>query len=602
MLSGCGKLERKGTQAENVPPKVKFANIPPEGTEFSINPRVYWYGTDADGFITAYQYAVLRADSLVSFGDLDQVKSFLHAIPPDSASWTDQTRLRNMIGAHIQAEPGGHSRNVAMFAEMDPSIYTPQYLFLRAVDNGGEVSDDVIHNLYYRNNHRPEALSEMDSAFSFENHYCLVETTETWKGISLAWSGRDLEDYPDERSQPDFQFKWELVGPFESPPAALTVDTTAVADSSLDSALVAGVMVYTRWVSEQTKTFLNLNNYGEATGADAGYGWYQLRVRARDDAFVSTDTATAINFRIVKPRFRYTDGDKRTVLLVDATAYGNVAGGANDNDTAYVRSFYRGALSHLYDLGVCDGWDIWYDPGQPPNQAAKSDPGEDILSQYDLTIVLNAGSQSAISDDNQRAYREYLNVGGRLWYVGLNNFRLPTGRDEPKDLEEIKSTDPNTFRMGTEYFGLEAVFVPTYTVGDSMTLEFVATKPFGLWDDLSELKTDTAACKRLKGYTYGSPVRWYGVRGIPYVTYVGMSNNRDAKRRIPAERRMFSFVSYYGSISPMQDRPCAVNWIGPTYRTAEFCFPLHLMENKAPDYPVHEVMEKTVEWFWEELP
>lgn len=210
--------------------------------------------------------------------------------------------------------------------------------------------------------------------------------------------------------------------------------------------------------------------------------------------------------------------------------------------------------------------------------------------------MLNAGSQSAISEDNQKAYREYLNIGGRLWYIGLNNFRVPSGR-ESHELEEIRSTDPNTYRMATEYFGLDVVFRPIYTVGDSMTLEFIGAKAFGLWEDLPAFKADTTECKKVEGYEYGSPVRWYGVRGIPYVCYVGMSNNLDSERRIPAQRRMYSFVSYYGSISPMHDRPCAVNWIGPTYRTAEFCFPLHLMEN-APDQQVFKVVEETVKWFW----
>ncbi|NIN01643.1 MAG: hypothetical protein GTO24_27160 [candidate division Zixibacteria bacterium] len=599
VVSGCSKLDRGGVPPENVPPKVFFVNIPPEGTEFSINPRVYWYGTDVDGFITAYQYAVMRTDSLVSWGGLDQVKSFLHDIPADSASWTDQTSLRNMIGVHVQAEPGGHSRNVMMFAEMDPSIYTPQYLFLRAVDNGEKVSDDVIHRLYYRNNHRPEAVMEMDSAFSVENHYCLVESTETWKGISISWSGQDLEDYPDKRNQPDFQFKWELVGPFESAPTALTVDTTAVVDSSLDSAVIAGEMIYTRWVSAQTHVFTDLKNYGEDVGADVGYGWYQLRVRARDDAFVSTDTATTLNFRTVKPKFRYTDADKRTILVVDATAYAGPDGAA---DTAVeVRPLYQGALEYLSQAGLCDGSEIWWDPTKGPREVTKSAPSEDVLSRYDLTILLNVGSMPGINDENYKAYRDYLDVGGRLWLIGLNNFRVSSGR-EPHELEGIRSTDPNTFRMATEYFGLDAVFRPTYTVSDSMTLEFIGATPFGLWEDLPALKADTTECKKLKGYEYGSPVRWYGVRGIPYVCYDGMSNNLDAQRRIPAERRMFSVVSYYGSISPMQNRPVAVNWVGPTYRTAEFCFPLHLMENHAPDHPVYEVVEKTVEWFWEELP
>jgi hypothetical protein len=595
LYSGCSKLERDGTRPANVPPKVFFTNIPPEGTEFSINPKVYWYGTDVDGFITAYQYAVMRTDSLVSFGGLDQVKSFLHDIPPDSSSWTDQVSLRNMLGVHIQAEPGGHSRNVMMFAEMDPDSFTTQYLFLRAIDNGGAISDDIIHRLFSRNNHRPEAVMEMDSAFSEENHYCLVETTQTWTGISISWSGQDLEDYPDQRNQPDFQFKWELVGPFDSPPTPLTVDTLAVVDSSLDSAVIAGKMIYTRWVSEQMHVFKNLKNFGEDAGADAGYGWYQLRVRARDDAFVSTDTATTINFRIVKPKFLYTDADKKTILVVDATAYGGRAGGANDNDTANVRSFYREALKHLIQVGQCDDTALWFDSQVAPGEIAKSDPGEDILSLYDLVIVLNFGSMPGISDDNFRAYRRYLNIGGRIWLVGLNNFNMPTTR-ECKDIDNIRSTLPNTHQMAGEYFGIEEVCTPEWTVGDSLRLEFLGTEPFGLWDDLPTLENDVEACKKIKGYDGTAPAKQFGTRGIPYVCTVGMSNALDWENRIPYQRRMFSFVSYYGSISDWDDFPCAINFIGPTFRTAEFCFPLHLMQNSSQQ--TFKVMEETVKWFW----
>src|SRR4030042_976267 len=84
ILSGCGKLERKGTPPANVPPNVYFADVPPESTYFSVNPRIYWYGTDIDGFITAYQYAVVIKDSLSDLGGIQSVKEFLHGILPDS--------------------------------------------------------------------------------------------------------------------------------------------------------------------------------------------------------------------------------------------------------------------------------------------------------------------------------------------------------------------------------------------------------------------------------------------------------------------------------------------------------------------------------------
>jgi len=600
ILSGCGKLERKGTPPTNIPPKVYFADIPPEGLYVSTNPKIYWFGTDVDGFVLAYQYAVMVADSVVSAGGLEKVKNDLHAIPSDSISWMNQTTLMNIIGVHLWSEPGGHQRNVMMFAEMDPTIYTPQYLFVRAVDNKGDVSDSVIHRLFYRNNHAPEAIIEVGEDFASKNHYCLEETTVTWKGISISWSGLDTADYPDEHRQPDFQYKWELVGPFDSPSA---VDTEAVVDSSLDSIKieVEGVeqCFYSRWVSEKTHVFKGLENFG-----DFGHGWYQLRVRAKDDAFVSTDTATTLNIRILKPKFRYADRDRKTILVVDATTYGGKPGGADTGQVDDVREFYRDALGFLSQSGLCDESEIWYDPDVLPGGIPKDAPGEDVLSRYDLAIVLNLGSVPAISDDHFKKYKEYLNVGGRLWLIGLNNFNLGSGRSEPHSLEkELKGPTPNAYELGTQRFGIEKVFVPTWTPLDSMRLEFIQAKPFGLWEELPTLEVNPARCKELNGYDSTEASRQFGVRGIPYVCYIAMSNNLDCARRIPYQRRIYTFISYYGSTSPMHNKPCAVNYISCTSRTAEFCFPLSLMKNDAEDgYPVFEVMGKLVEWFWEDLP
>lgn len=597
ILSGCGKLERKGTPASNTPPVVYFADIPPEATEFSVNPPVRWFGTDVDGFIAAYQYAVMEKDSVFSrWGSLEEVKSLLHDIPPDSVSWVDQITLTNMLGAHVVAEPGGHTRNVMMYADTVDTIYTPQYIFLRAVDNRGAVSE-VEHLMLSRNNHRPKALIDMvdsatQAAFTAKGHYCLEETTATWKGISISWKGWDSLDYPNPRIQPEFQFKWELVGPFDDSskfPPPFEPETTDVVDSSLTSLLIAGEWHPTRWVSDKTHVFKGLKNYGEDIDADAGYGWYQLRVRARDDALVSHDTAATLNFRILKPKFRYADKDSLFILVVDATAYGGKDGGAVDPGD--VRPFYEDALDTLSQRGSCDGWEMWYDPNTPPGKDKKNAPGEDILSRYDLTIVLNLGSKPAISEDNYKAYKEYMNIGGRLWLIGLNNFKSGGAR-EPTAASDFV----------TQYFGIDDVFVPSWTPGDIMTLEFIQAKSFGLWEGLPTLEVDTTKCKELEGYDSAEPGRNFGVRGIPYVCYVALSNKLDFAKRIPYQRRIYTFISGYGSISPMHDKPCAVNYIGPTYRTAEFCFPLNLMKNESPDQPGFEVMEEMVKWFWEDLP
>ena len=595
ILFSCGKLERKGPAPSNVPPKVYFSDIPPEGFKFSVTPVVYWFGTDVDGFITNYQYAVMESTNVVSIGGLEKAKSYLHGIPRDSTSWVDSTSLKHMLGVHIQAEPGGNRSSVQMYADMDPTKYTPQYLFLRAIDNGGDVSD-VVYKLFYRNNHRPEAFIDMDSAFMVNLHYCLEETTTTWKGIPITWSGLDTADYKDKRNQPEFKFKWELVGPFVSVPTPSAADIAPVADSSWDSVLIAGVWQYSRWVSEKTHVFKGLENFG-----DSPYGWYQLKVKAQDDAFTTTDTSTRMNFLIVKPKFRYADKANKTILVVDATAYGGRSGGA---DTAIdVRPFYQQALSQS---GLCNAFAIWYDSTSTPDKTTKSPPGEAILSLYDLVIVLNMGSSPGITEESYKKYKDYLDTGGRLWLIGVNNFNFnASGRQKPHPFKDL-GTGTTAYEVGTEYFGLDQVFVPTYDPTDSMTLEFIQAVPFGSWDKkIPTLEVNPAECEKLKGYEQCSPAKpgyCFGARGIPYVCYVAMSNFTDFEYRIPAGRRIFTFISYYGSLSPMQNMPCAVNYIGPTYRTAEFCFPLHLMKNDGADPPVNKVIMEMVNWFWEGLP
>ena len=57
---GCGELIDGGPGANRVP-EVFIVNIPPDGTEFASSPVVYWYGTDSDGKVERYDYAVVVA-------------------------------------------------------------------------------------------------------------------------------------------------------------------------------------------------------------------------------------------------------------------------------------------------------------------------------------------------------------------------------------------------------------------------------------------------------------------------------------------------------------------------------------------------------------
>jgi hypothetical protein len=297
----------------------------------------------------------------------------------------------------------------------------------------------------------------------------------------------------------------------------------------------------------------------------------------------------------VKPRFRYTDWNKKTILVVDASVYAGMNADPPNPDS--VRNFYRDALASL-PAGLCHSFAIWYDPKHSPDKF-KNSPGEDRLSRFDLVILLNIGGTSAIfwADSIYDRYEEYLNIGGRVWLIGLNNFDVVTGKDKLRPAPSF----------AREYFGVDNVLAPGWSTLDSMTLEFIRAEPFGSWKDLPTLVPDTIKCQQLRNYTWYDPVRGpvyrFGTRGIPYVCFDALVNYTDFEDRYPAQRRIYTYRSYYGSASPLDGKPCAVTYVGPTYRTAEFTFPLNLMKNDAADgRPVFKVIEEMVNWFWKKLP
>jgi hypothetical protein len=576
ILSGCGKLKRKGPEPQNMIPQVFFSDIPPEGDSVSISPRIYWYGTDQDGFIVAYQYAVIVDSVIKVWGggtlDLEGAIDSLKGIGPDSASWVDNATRLNIFGVHVTAE-GGNSGNVRLYAEMDPSIFTPQHIFLRAVDNASGTSE-IKTRMYWRNNHAPQCSLDVDSTFVENNFYCLPETTQTWKGIEINWVGLDTLDYPDMRKQPDFYYRWELWGPY--------ADTLKLNDpiakkvaSSLDSIKIGETWLRDEWTLNKSNIFRNLDNY-----PDSGYGWYQLRVWSRDDAFVSSIKPAKTFFRILKPLFRYKDSQRKTILVLDATTYGGKADGRPN--LTMTRAFYDTTLSQLQvsQPGICDNFNIL-----PLGES----PSEDSLSRYDLVIVLNLGKDVGISEKNWIKLENYLNVGGRIWVIGMNNYGVMNMKRGEVSLAG--------FEVATDYFGLEGIVDPNYAPGDPDWLEFVAADPFGSWG-LPYLEMDPAKAEKLEGYTPTDPGKNFSQNGIPRVPTEEISATLDFAKRSAFQRRLYSFVSRRGRDSIMEEMPCATTYIGSTYRTAEFVFPLSLMKNDG----ARETFRKMINWFWEDLP
>ncbi len=284
LIVGCSKLDNKVVKhVTNQSPIVYLVNVPPEDSRYSRNPNLYWYGTDTDGYIDRYQYIVIPEeihdfDTATIGGNIvpvikdtiglglipklnGSIDSFfvkdIESIPPDK--WNPDTvasilskKIYNSNPYHVPVESIivmdsiGSKESVRLFAHPDTLDFISQYIFIRAVDNDGLTSKiwkpgekgGHIFRRFSRNNHPPETSIPWDT-LGVRVYYCLLDTTGTWKGIKISWEGSDKIDYP--TKQPEFLFKWELLGPFED--TLVSPDTSEpIAESSYDT------LTNSRWV------------------------------------------------------------------------------------------------------------------------------------------------------------------------------------------------------------------------------------------------------------------------------------------------------------------------------------------------------------------
>ncbi|MGB2696931.1 MAG: hypothetical protein WBD28_03620 [Candidatus Zixiibacteriota bacterium] len=604
---GCGELE-KGEYPTNVPPQLYLVNVPTGEASFSINPRVYWWGTDSDGRITEFQYLVIPESKM----DLDGKSVDLGLIPDrDGDGFVDSLFVKaiegiphtewvdTLIAKHLE-KAGYHAHrdsltavidtqtsvNLIMFAELDTTIFVNQYFFVRAVDNNGSTSKiwkskaqgGHVFRRLSRNNHPPNTHIDTISFAKRGVYYSLPETTDTWKGIKLQWEGSDSSDYT--AKQPDFYYKWELFGPFKD---TFSVDLNLVVDSSWNKE------ANSRWVMQTSRTFFNLKNYNEANGGH--HGWYLFRIICRDDAFVVDETPDHVFIHIVHPLIDFWPDNQRNVLLVDVSRYGSPKhyGFPMRDDREKVLDVYKEWLSNIE--GETDiNFDVWYDPVNP-SDAIHPPPNELLLSKYKLVIVINHGRFSGVKghsliDSGYVQYQNYLNVGGNIWFVGINNWSLNKGGwhliDFGAPLSDFRSRYV-VVDMARFYFGLLQAYFPSWDVGNRND-EFIGAKPFLGTTDFPYLESDSATVKTLLNWKEGE----YDPMGnaIPGACSMVLSAWTD---------RLYDFESSKGMDSNLNGKPCAVRFTGKTFKTAEFAFPLYLTKNDQ----AQEAMKIMINWFLE---
>jgi hypothetical protein len=597
----CGKLSRKGTAPANKAPEVFLTNIPPDSSDFSTLAKIYWYGFDQDGYISRYQYLLIPDTGNIipkAGGYIDSlfVKLIERVSYPD---WNDSS-LAVILGINRNyihsVESTGTWDNVMLFASVDTAVYVNQYFFVRGVDNegacsriwksgSGEVSN---FRLFARNNRPPvtkvtysyASNATGDFIDTAVTEFCLPDTTVEWKGLKVSWTAED-PDYST-RSQPSFTYSWVLLGPF--PDSVTSIDTMKIYYSSWDS--ING----TPWVDSTSRILVNLEN---AEGKD--YGWYQFRVRARDDAFVPDPSPATATFKIIKPPFLFSENDSKKVLLVDATCYdGRIA----VPDSVLIRGFYKGLLQSLVDSGSIDSYYFYrYDP------ISVLPPKEEIVSHYKLVILFNEGRYSTIqgypilaNDTGFIMLERYLKVGGRVWMFGQNNFgvnAVPVPAYVPiNQSNRTGGFTQATARVANYYFGVTGYFYPAFNTPNSRTDEMIAAEPYGTHTELPRLELDSAKLSYYKGIT--------GLKAIPRASWESVWNS-------DYNERLYTFISFYPDTSKCHGRACASRAYDPypwvfyedgqphilRWKTAEFSFPALAMKESR----MLEMMKVMVSWF-----
>lgn len=258
VIVGCSDRIR-GDREANAKPQVYFVNIPPDGQKMSVNPVVFWVGTDGDGLIMQYRYIVVRSDEMSGMGPDEYVASVLSV--SDESDWTyldvsvDEPRTTNEIPAQ---------------ADIDDPVnrFIPQYIFVQAIDDQG-LGSDIVFRLILRNDFPPDTeIRGLDPTRIYIND---EQAGAIVTGVPVRWraSDPDLEDSL-------FEFEWRVLGPY------IDQDFVDLLDEHMVQVFVANdAKVYPFWQGER---IIIIDTTYDSTGV------------VIDSTVIIVDTITQCNF------------------------------------------------------------------------------------------------------------------------------------------------------------------------------------------------------------------------------------------------------------------------------------------------------------------
>ncbi len=421
-IGSCSDTKPEGPDVKNNAPKIEIVNIPPNNSHFTTNPLIYWYGTDVDGKIVIYEYAVVPAALLLTAGvDTSNESAILnYATSHITEPSADKECVPESCWQQIDVERADNpnEQTIRLYADPNPSVNTLQYFFVRAVDNDSARSN-IDYRLYSRANHPPETV--IKTTPDTLGYYDLSDTSSTYKGIYFEWKGTDKIDYPDDNQNPVFEYFWQVFGPYQKNEIFGTdslgnyafdytkVDTTQTSKlvmMSHDSVLTQNV-----WVTKTSTYIYGLwNNQPPSDTTRSGY--FVLKVTARDDAFVSDTLPEYVAFFTIDAHFEKDLLVYVPFYCVNSAQLGGITCGERVDS---MMVFYRRVIS---SAGYPNAKMI----SSPGQRDTIQFPSKLELAHYKVFLLIDDGQKSHLKVENLEATTPYLDLGGSVWFWALSPF------------------------------------------------------------------------------------------------------------------------------------------------------------------------------------
>ncbi len=630
MAGGCGRLKLTGNPPGNSPPELILVNTPPGGQLVGANPTVYWYGTDDDGRIVRYDYAVVPETgagfSVEEFlkrhsntcGEPD-IESFIRCAK-DSLPW-----VSIFVDSSISVLPT--NARIPLYASFDTldcdseevrinikdstgavidiridtvgkdcwSMSIAQFMFIRAVDDQGGESD-IKYRSFLRDNHWPE--TRIKSFEAFKDYFSTPSLSETYRGISISWEGADNLDFLPGRAVLDY--RWRIYGPYatgngevkDRPKLEDTIQFSAPIWESHSADPRKGL-----WVADTITTVYDLWRQVDSLNPPPDTtrtGFFLFLVQARDDASVADPTPAVTTFRAVYAKF------ERKLLVVDETAYmispasypswipeGEDPRRAQSGDTNQAFLF---RMARLIDANIQEPHDFWkpeLDFWQRADQkklctiadrCSSSVPLTE-LSRHEMVLYSDDDYSKPITQDpdSRVPLTQYLDIGGKLWLVSRVGLLKGTDMGQsvsPKEFDFLK--DGNSFPP--RYLGIAGLYYPSFfasakQIPPSSNDEFIAAKGISSNDPALDRPAnlppviDVDSMRNARHYLDLRPfLPTDDILGVPSVGYVLRWTDTQA----PATRPLYLFTSWRPGYSPADQRLVAVRAVGPTLRTPKY--------------------------------